>query len=150
MQLYVQVVEARNLIAKDPNGFSDPFVRLALGATKSRTVVVHKNLNPSWHEEFFFNVSDLDDELKVTVWDQDRFSDDFLGQMKIPVSQVLNADKQTLSNKWFPLQKRSEKSKNDVSGMNSVSSDQLMHVHLERILEFYGGSSEACPDWFVS
>ncbi|BBN07769.1 hypothetical protein MPTK1_4g06300 [Marchantia polymorpha subsp. ruderalis] len=116
MQLYVQVVEARNLIAKDPNGFSDPFVRLALGATKSRTVVVHKNLNPSWHEEFFFNVSDLDDELKVTVWDQDRFSDDFLGQMKIPVSQVLNADKQTLSNKWFPLQKRSEKSKNDVSG----------------------------------
>ncbi|KAL3687800.1 hypothetical protein R1sor_014109 [Riccia sorocarpa] len=116
MKLYVQVLEARNLIAKDPNGFSDPFVRLTLGNTKSRTSVVYKNLNPSWNEEFVFNVSDLDEELKVTVWDEDRFTDDFLGQIKIPVSLVLNADKQIITNRWFPLQKRSEKSKNEVSG----------------------------------
>ncbi|CAM6094736.1 unnamed protein product [Calypogeia fissa] len=116
MKLYVQVVEAKDLCSRDPNGFSDPFVRLSLGSTKARTSVVHKNLYPSWNEDFFFNVTDLDDELKVTVWDEDRFTDDFLGQVKIPVADVLDSDKQSISRSWFRLQKRSEKSKTPITG----------------------------------
>lgn len=116
MKLYVQVVEAKDLSSRDPNGFSDPFVRLSLGNTKARTSVVYKNLNPCWNEDFFFNVTDLDDELKVTVWDEDRFTDDFLGQTRISVADVLNSDKQSMPCSWFCLQKRSEKSKINVKG----------------------------------
>lgn len=116
MKLYVKVVEAKDLLAADSNGFSDPYVKLSLGNTKARTSVVHKSLNPCWNEDFFFNVTDLDEELKLTVWDEDRFTDDFLGQARIKVSDVLDSDKQSISHTSFRLQKRSEKSKGDVTG----------------------------------
>lgn len=116
MKLQVQVLEARGLAARDENGLSDPFVRLQLGSTKAKSAVVYKNLNPSWHEEFFFNVEGSDEELLVVVWDEDRFSRDFLGQVKIPISDILTAEKQTISRQWYTL-KRNEKSKFPVTGI---------------------------------
>ncbi|CAM6037416.1 unnamed protein product [Sphagnum compactum] len=116
MKLHVIVLEARGLAARDPNGSSDPFVRLSLGVTKAKTGVVYRNLNPSWNEDFFFNVVDCDEELSIMVWDEDRFCHDFLGQVKIKVSDVLTADKQTIARHWYPLQKRKEKSKNPITG----------------------------------
>ncbi|XP_024372049.1 C2 and GRAM domain-containing protein At1g03370 isoform X2 [Physcomitrium patens] len=116
MKLHVHVLEARNLAARDQNGLSDPFVRLQLGNTKTKSAVILKNLNPVWHEEFFFSVVGSDEELLVTVWDEDRFLNDFLGQVKIPVSEILTAEKQTITRKWYTLQKRSEKSKILITG----------------------------------
>lgn len=101
----------------DSNGLSDPFVRLQLGNTKARTSVVYRDLNPTWNEEFFFNVVDVEEELSLMVWDEDRFTDDFLGQVRIPVFAVLNADKQTLSKVWYPLQKRNDRSKTAITGI---------------------------------
>lgn len=103
-------------MGRDLNGLSDPFVRLQLGSTKAKSSVVSKNLNPMWYEDFYFNVGDLDEELTITVWDQDRVFDDFLGQLKIPVALVLDAEKQSLPGAWYSLQKKSEKSKISVSG----------------------------------
>lgn len=116
MKLHVHVLEARNLAARDQNGLSDPFVRLQLGNTKTKSAVILKNLNPAWHEEFFFNVVGSDEELLVTVWDEDRFSHDFLGQVKIPISAILTAEKKTVTRQWYPLQKRSERSKFPITG----------------------------------
>lgn len=115
MKLQVHVLEARGLAARDENGLSDPFVRLQLGSTKAKSGVVYKNLNPSWNEEFFFNVDGPNDELLVVVWDEDLFSNDFLGQVKVPVSDVRAAEKQTITRQWYTLQ-RSEKSKFPVTG----------------------------------
>ncbi|KAH9322295.1 hypothetical protein KI387_016934 [Taxus chinensis] len=117
MKLYVYVQEARGLPAKDLNGFSDPYVRLHLGKIKARTRVIRKTLDPSWNEEFTFKVEDLSEQLVVSIWDDDRFfNDDFLGQVKIPVSTVLDAEKQTMPLTWFPVQARASKSKSKVSG----------------------------------
>lgn len=125
MKLQVHVLEARNLASRDENGLSDPFVRLQLGSTKAKSAVVYKNLNPSWHEEFFFNVDGSDEELVVVVWDEDRFSRDFLGQVKVPISDILTAEKQTITRQWYPL-KRNDKSKFPVTGEHQGSGDCLL------------------------
>ena len=73
MKLLVRVIEARNIPPMDPNGLSDPYVKLQLGKQKFRTKVIKKSLNPYWSEEFTFKVEDLKEELSISVLDEDKF-----------------------------------------------------------------------------
>ncbi|XVF26243.1 hypothetical protein REPUB_Repub13aG0282200 [Reevesia pubescens] len=113
MKLIVGVIEARNIPAMDLNGFSDPYVRLQLGKQRYKTKVVKKTLNPSWGEEFSFKVEDLTEELLISVLDEDKyFNDDFVGHLKLPVSQVFDAPHKSLGTAWYSLHPRNKKSKN--------------------------------------
>ncbi|KAF8409771.1 hypothetical protein HHK36_005850 [Tetracentron sinense] len=113
MMLLVRVIEARNLRAMDLNGSSDPYVRLQLGKYRYKTKVVKKNLNPSWGEDFNFRVEDLNEELIVCVMDEDKyFNDDLVGQLKVSVSQVFDAENKSLGTAWYTLQPKNKKSKN--------------------------------------
>ncbi|KAL0353336.1 UNVERIFIED_CONTAM: C2 and GRAM domain-containing protein [Sesamum angustifolium] len=117
MKLLVRVIEARNIPALDPNGFSDPYVKLQLGRQRFRSKVVKKCLNPSWCEEFTFKVDDLKEELLISVLDEDKyFNDDFVGQIKVPVSQVFEAEDKTLGTTWYTLQPKNKKAKNKECG----------------------------------
>ncbi|KAL3850970.1 hypothetical protein ACJIZ3_012852 [Penstemon smallii] len=117
MQLLVRVIEAKNIPAMDPNGFSDPYVKLQLGKQKSKSKVVKKCLNPSWCEEFTFKVDDLKDELLISVLDEDKyFNDDFVGQIKVPISHVFEAKDKSLGTAWYTLQPRNKKPKNKECG----------------------------------
>ncbi|XVF75146.1 hypothetical protein PTKIN_Ptkin13bG0164000 [Pterospermum kingtungense] len=117
MKLVVSVIEARNIPAMDLNGFSDPYVRLQLGRQRSRTKVVKKTLNPNWGEEFSFKVDDLNEELLVSVLDEDKyFNDDFVGHLKLPVSMVFDAHNKSLGTAWYSLHPRNKKSKNKDCG----------------------------------
>ncbi|XP_073302789.1 C2 and GRAM domain-containing protein At1g03370-like isoform X3 [Primulina huaijiensis] len=113
MKLLVRVIEARNLPAMDPNGFSDPYVKLQLGRQRYRSKVIKKCLNPSWCEEFYFKVDDLKEELLISVFDEDMFfNDDFIGEVKVPVSWVFEAKDKSLGTIWFSLQPKDRKAKN--------------------------------------
>ncbi|CAA3028956.1 C2 and GRAM domain-containing At1g03370 [Olea europaea subsp. europaea] len=117
MKLLVRVIEAKKIPAMDPNGFSDPYVKLQLGRQKFRTKVIKKCLNPSWCEEFNFKVDDLKEEIVISVFDEDKYlMDDFIGLIKVPVIRVIEANDKSLGTSWYTLQPRNKKAKNKDCG----------------------------------
>ncbi|GJP73768.1 hypothetical protein CLOP_g4455 [Closterium sp. NIES-67] len=141
-KLQVQLLQARNLAAKDSNGFSDPFVRMQVGRSKVRSSTVYKNLNPTWNEEFLFRTDNLEtDVLLVTVWDEDYLGKaDFLGQMSVPVAAVVAAEGKSLPPTWYLLKKKSERSRSFVSG------EILMEVSLWGLVSHKAVSQTASPN----
>jgi len=108
----VRVIEARGLPPTDADGTRDAYAKAQLGKQRAKTKVVRKTLCPAWDDEFAFRVGDLRDNLLVSVLHEDRyFADDVLGQVKVPLTAVLDAENRTLGTQWYQLQPKSKKSK---------------------------------------
>ena len=61
-------------------------------------------LNPTWDQEFSFLVGDVRDVLKLDVYDEDILRmDDFLGQLRVPLEDVLAAEDLSLGTQWYQL-----------------------------------------------
>ncbi|KAJ1400371.1 VASt domain [Sesbania bispinosa] len=117
MKLVVRVIEAKNLVATDPNGLSDLYVRLQLGKQKFRTKVIKKNLEPKWDEQFNFWVDDLKEKLVISVMDEDKFfNHELVGRLKVPISLVFDEEIKSLGNAWYSLKSKNKKSKNKECG----------------------------------
>ncbi|XP_038320392.1 synaptotagmin-like protein 5 isoform X2 [Canis lupus baileyi] len=91
--LEVFIKEAKNLTAVKSGGTSDSFVKGYLlpddsKATKHKTVVIKKSVNPQWNHTFMFsglNPQDIKNVcLELTVWDKEAFSSNiFLGGVRL-------------------------------------------------------------------
>ncbi|EGG14639.1 hypothetical protein DFA_10897 [Cavenderia fasciculata] len=86
-QLSIKIHSAKNLIAADLNGKSDPYVRLRVTSNSRtfQTKVIPKNLNPVWNESFIVEIQNAQYDLVVVeVYDKDAVgSDDLIGFVPI-------------------------------------------------------------------
>ncbi|XP_034673142.1 synaptotagmin-5 isoform X2 [Vitis riparia] len=94
------LVEARDLIAADLRGTSDPYVRVQYGSLKKRTKVMFKTLNPQWNQTLEF--PDDGSPLELHVKDHNALlptssiGDCVVEYQRLPPNQM--------ADKWIPLQ----------------------------------------------
>ncbi|KAM9334448.1 protein piccolo [Symphorus nematophorus] len=122
--LIVHVLQARNLVPRDNNGYSDPFVKVYLLPGRGQVMVVQnasaenkrrskhagKSLNPEWNQTVIYKNILLEQlrkkTLEVSVWDYDKCSsNDFLGEVLIDLSNTAQLDNVP---RWLPLKEQSE------------------------------------------
>ncbi|XP_060908263.1 intersectin-2a isoform X1 [Labrus mixtus] len=89
-RLLVTVTEAQELRACKPNGKSNPYCELTMGAQCYASRPIADTLNPKWNFNCQFFIKDLyQDVLCITVFEKDQFSpDDFLGRTEVPVATI--------------------------------------------------------------
>lgn len=97
-QLRITIIRARNLIAADSGGTSDPYVRMHVGGKDSsgqKTTVKNKTLNPVWNETFEFDIGsdERKEVLTIECFDKDIIgSDDSLGKFFIELASLTLQD----------------------------------------------------------
>ncbi|KAK7292241.1 hypothetical protein RIF29_08018 [Crotalaria pallida] len=114
-KLVVEVIDARNLLPKDGQGSSSPYVMAQFDGQRKRTTTRFKELNPVWNETLEFIVSDPDnmeyEELEIEVFNDKKFSNgsvrknQFLGRVKLYGTQFARRGEEGLV--YFTLEKKS-------------------------------------------
>eukprot|EP00041_Stephanoeca_diplocostata_P020589 m.463911 g.463911 ORF g.463911 m.463911 type:complete len:391 (-) comp21613_c0_seq5:98-1270(-) len=98
-EVVIEIIEAKNLIAGDRSGFSDPYVKPAVVIAEGieykleKTPKIKQTLNPYWGcvREVTLSTEKDDIYLLFEVWDWDRIGrDDFLGRCswRVPICDI--------------------------------------------------------------
>ncbi|XP_022972086.1 BAG-associated GRAM protein 1 [Cucurbita maxima] len=67
----LELLAAKNLIAANLNGTSDPYAIITCGTEKRFSSMIPGSRNPMWGEEFDFSVDELPAQINVTIYDWD-------------------------------------------------------------------------------
>ncbi|KAK4281354.1 hypothetical protein QN277_012860 [Acacia crassicarpa] len=93
-KLVVEVVGAHNLMPKDGEGSSSPFVEVEFENQRQRTQVKYKDLNPVWNKKLVFQVKDVADlpyrTIEINVFNERRSgnSRNFLGKVRVSGTNI--------------------------------------------------------------
>ncbi|XP_043707206.1 protein QUIRKY [Telopea speciosissima] len=116
-KLVVEVIDARDLLPKDGQGSSSPYVIADFDGQRKRTSTKFRDLNPLWNEKLEFIVTDpktMDaEELEIDVFNDKKMGsgggssrkNHFLGRVKLYGTQFVKRGEEGLI--YFPLEKKS-------------------------------------------
>ncbi|CAL4957916.1 unnamed protein product [Urochloa decumbens] len=94
------IMEARDLVAADLRGTSDPYVRVQYGNKKKRTKVIYKTLSPQWNQTFEF--PETGEPLILHVKDHNAvLPTASIGHCTVEYSML---SQNQSADKWIPLQ----------------------------------------------
>ncbi|KYQ90245.1 C2 domain-containing protein [Tieghemostelium lacteum] len=131
-KLYIKIVSAKNTLALDLTGTSDPYCLISLiynvqtGFTNNspiyKTEIIPKTLNPIWKdEEFIFDINQPSQEIYLEMWDEDKVSkDDFMGMIKLSVEDLIRGSKLEGSTTILDLPLKSRKSKSKEKNRGTI------------------------------
>jgi hypothetical protein len=105
-RLSVKLIEADDLRDPDAWGTVDAFCEIQLVGTgnKIKSSTVFDDTAPVWSEFYDFLICDeVNEVLKIEVFDKDLFDIDAIGEVEIPVKELVN--RAGWKDVWFPLQK---------------------------------------------
>eukprot|EP00794_Sanderia_malayensis_P017602 gene17602-19355_t len=107
--LTLKLHRARNLVAMDLNGKSDPFIIVRVGQAKTekyKTKICYRTLNPVWNEEITFAMPDTHERVFIEVWDKDPFTNERMGHVSLDHHLLKDISKRTVEKKeWYRLKK---------------------------------------------
>ncbi|KAH9549690.1 hypothetical protein CY35_10G032200 [Sphagnum magellanicum] len=87
----LELLAARNLLAANLNGTSDPYAIITCGAQKRFSSMIAGSRNPMWGEEFDFYIEELPVEIQIAIYDWDIvWKSQLLGSMSL----IINAEEQ--------------------------------------------------------
>ncbi|KAL5976029.1 FT-interacting protein 3 [Asimina triloba] len=107
--LYVRVVKAKELPAKDVTGSCDPYVEVKLGNYKGTTPHFEKKTNPEWNQVFAFSKDRIQSSVvEVAVKDKDLVKDDMIGFVIFDLNEVPKRvpPDSPLAPQWYRLEDR--------------------------------------------
>ncbi|XP_012937160.2 rasGAP-activating-like protein 1 isoform X2 [Aplysia californica] len=133
--LYLRVSEAKELLAKDFNGKSDPYCVIKVdNVVTARTATVYKTLDPLWGEEFILHMPSGFQTLSFYIYDADKVSgDDIIGTASVTRDYLYGNKNPKGLETWLPLQK----------------ANKDLEIQGEMLLEYGIRTSEATGQSFV-
>ncbi|KAH7640780.1 calcium-dependent protein kinase c-like [Dermatophagoides farinae] len=162
MVICCDIRKAKNLCIMDPNGLSDPYVKVRLlssnqqslnnnrsSMTKYKTKIIRNTLNPEWNERICIEIGpqDRDKRLLISVWDWDRTSrNDFIGSLSFGVSELM---KQSVEG-WYKLLNQEEGAYYNEPlpppGENLIDYLQKLHINVQQEQQIRRAVSEKNHD----
>ncbi|XP_021763358.1 FT-interacting protein 1-like [Chenopodium quinoa] len=147
-KLIVEVIGAHNLMPKDGEGSSSPFVEVEFENQRLKTQVKFKDLNPVWNETLVFHLNDAANlpyrTLEVNVFNEKRSSNsrNFLGKVRISGSSVAKEGEEMAQ--LYSLDKRSLFShvRGEISLKLYVSCRNDLVVNTKQLVHFNNNSSD--------
>ena len=143
--LHISVIEAKDLIAADSGGTSDPFATIELVDSKSgkslkpkkskKTKKIKKTLTPEWNESIKWEGIKPDPatlNLSIKVADADMLSSEPLGEISLPVSKFPEGE--DAMDAWYTLKPS--------NGMSEVKGSIRVQTRMEFPSEEGEGGSE--------
>ncbi|XP_035824679.1 E3 ubiquitin-protein ligase RSP5 [Aplysia californica] len=99
------LLQGKDLVAMDRNGYSDPFCTVSVGGKKVFTTAVKKKtLFPKWNETVTTELSKDCKDMIIDVYDKDMISNDFMGKLALTVEQLKELSLKGTSD-WYTLDK---------------------------------------------
>ncbi|XP_051123851.1 FT-interacting protein 1-like [Andrographis paniculata] len=111
MKLVVEIIDARDLIPRDGEGSTSPYVEVEFDNQLIRTKTIPKNLNPIWDQKLLFNYNPATNYhhhfIEVSVYNERRPipGRNFLGRARIPCANVVKKGEELYQ--CIPLEKKS-------------------------------------------